>query len=89
MVQMLAMAVERRDDWDVHLPHVKFAYNKAVSAVTGLPPNQVHMSLQRRFPKMIPDNVCTLGATRAFPATASSYNLATGRRQRGDKTFRE
>ena len=48
MAQMLAMVVnERQDDWDLHLPHVEFAYNNSVSAATGLAPNQVHMG---RFP---------------------------------------
>lgn len=35
---------ELRDDWDIHLPHVEFAYNNSVSAATGLAPNEVHMS---------------------------------------------
>ena len=44
MAQMLAMVVnERQDDWDLHLPHVEFAYNNSVSAATGLAPNVVHM----------------------------------------------
>ncbi|CAB1119198.1 unnamed protein product [Ectocarpus sp. CCAP 1310/34] len=42
MAQMLTMVVnERQDDWDIHLPHVAFAYNNSVSAATGLAPNEV------------------------------------------------
>ena len=41
---MLSMVVnERQDDWDLHLPHVEFAFNNSVSAATGLVPNEVHM----------------------------------------------
>ena len=37
MDQMLAMVVHKRqDDWDLSLPHVKFAYNNSISAATGL-----------------------------------------------------
>ena len=44
IAQMLAMVVnERRDDWDLQLPHVEFAYNNSVSAATGLAPNEFHM----------------------------------------------
>ena len=51
MVQMLAMVVnERQDDWDLHLPHVEFAYNNSVSAATGLAPNEVHMG---RLPRLL------------------------------------
>ena len=39
MAQMLAMVDnERQDDWDIHLPHVEFAYNNSVSAATGFLP---------------------------------------------------
>ena len=42
IAQMLAMVVnERQDNWDVHLPHVEFAYNNYVCAATGLAPNEV------------------------------------------------
>ena len=44
MAQMLAMVVnERQNDWDLHLPHVEFAYNNSFSAATDLTPNKVHM----------------------------------------------
>ena len=44
---------ERRDDWNVHLPYVKVAYNNSVSATTGLAPNEVHMTRLPRFPLTI------------------------------------
>ena len=48
---MLAMVVnQRRDDWDLHLPHVEFAYNNSVSAASGLAPNEVHMGRLPRYP---------------------------------------
>ena len=51
MGQFLAMIVnERQDDWDLHLPHVEFAYNNSVSAATGLAPNEVHMG---RLPRIL------------------------------------
>ena len=51
MTQMLAMVVnEQQDDWDSPLPHVEFAYNNAVSAATGLAPNEVHMGRLPRLP---------------------------------------
>ena len=49
--QMLAMVVnERKDDWDVHLPHVEFAYNNSVSAATGLALNEVYTN---RLPRLL------------------------------------
>lgn len=37
MALMLSMVVDKRQhDWNVHLPHVEFAYNRAVSAAAGL-----------------------------------------------------
>ena len=48
---MLAMVVnERRDDWDLHLPHEEFTYNISISAATGLAPNGVGMSRLSRLP---------------------------------------
>ncbi|CAB1100714.1 unnamed protein product [Ectocarpus sp. CCAP 1310/34] len=54
MAQMLAMVVNKRqDDWDIHLPHVAFAYNNSVSAATGLAPNEVHMNRLPRLPMTV------------------------------------
>ena len=50
MAQMLEMIVnERQDDWDLHLPHVDFAYKNSVSAATGLAPNEVNMGRLARL----------------------------------------
>ena len=47
---MLAMVSnEYQNDWDVHLPHVEYAYNNSVSAATGLAPNEVHIG---RLPRL-------------------------------------
>ena len=47
---MLAMVCnEHQTDWDVHLPHVEYAYNNSVSAATRLAPNEVHL---RRLPRL-------------------------------------
>ena len=51
MAQMLAMFCnEHQNDWDIHLPHVEYAYNNSVSAATGLAPNEVHIGRLPRFP---------------------------------------
>ena len=44
MTQISAMVCnEHQNDWDVHLPHVEYAYNNSVSAATGHAPNEVHI----------------------------------------------
>ena len=56
MEQMLAMVCnEHQNDWDVHLPHVEYAYNNSVSAATGLAPNKVHVGRIPRFPLTVFD----------------------------------
>ena len=56
MAQMLAMVCnEHQNDWDVHLPHVEYAYNNSVSAATGLAPNEVHMGRLPRLPLTVFD----------------------------------
>ena len=81
MAEMLAMDVnERRDDWDLQLPHVKFAYSSLVSAATGLAPNKVHMGRLPRLPLTV--FARTGVATRVWPATNLAYcDLATDRQQ--------
>ena len=59
---MLAMVVnERQDDWDLHLPHVEFAYNNSISAATGLAPNEVHMGKLPRLPLTVFDRTDVVG----------------------------
>ena len=56
MAQMLAMVCnEHQNDWDVHLPHVEYAYNNSVSAATGLDPNEVHIGRLLRLPLTVFD----------------------------------
>ena len=51
MAQILAMVCsEHQNDWDVHLPHVEYAYNNSVSAAMGLAPNEVHIGRLPRLP---------------------------------------
>ena len=62
MAQMLAMVVnERQDDWNLHLPHVEFAYKNSVSAATGLGPNEVHMGRLPRLPLTVFDRTGVVG----------------------------
>ena len=56
MAQMLAMVCnEHQNDWDVHLPHVEYAYTNSVSAATGLAPNEVHIGRLPRLPLTVFD----------------------------------
>ena len=56
MAQMLAMVCnEHQNDWDIHLPHVEYAYNNSVSAATGLAPNEVHIGRLPRLPLSVFD----------------------------------
>ena len=56
MAQMLAMVCnEHQNDWDVHLPHVEYAYNNSVSAATGLAPNEVYIGRLPRLPLTVFD----------------------------------
>ena len=62
MAQMLAMVVnEHQDDRDLQLPHVEFAYNNSVSAVTGLAPNEVHKGRLPRLPLTVFERVGVTG----------------------------
>ena len=73
MAQMLAMVVNKRqDDWDLHLPHLEFAYNHSVSAVTGLAPNKVHMG---KFPRL------PLTVYPEFLASSPPHSLAETRKK--------
>ena len=80
MAQMLATLVnERQDDWDLHLPHVEFAYNNSVSAATGLAPNDVHMG---RLPRLLLtgfDRTGVVGHQSLTHDHLAYCDLATGR----------
>ena len=54
--EMLAMVCnEHQHDWDVHLPHVEYAYNNSVTAATGLTTNEVHIGRLPRLPLAVFD----------------------------------
>ena len=51
MAQLMAVVFnEHQNNWDLQLSHVEFAYNNSVTAVTGLAPEEVHMSGLPRLP---------------------------------------
>ena len=59
---MLAMVVnERQDHWDLHLPHIEFAYNNSANAATGLALNEVHMGRLLRLPLTVFDRTGVVG----------------------------
>ena len=83
MAQMLAMVInELQNNWDEQLPHVKYAYNKSVSAATGLAPNEVHMGRLPRLPLTIFER--TRDATHQSLARGhlAYYDLVTDCQQR-------
>ena len=66
---MLAMVCnEHQNDWDVHLPHVEYAYNNSVSAATGLAPNEVHIGrLPRSLSPSLIDHMVVTSEPRSRP----------------------
>ena len=89
MAQMLAMVVnERQDDWDLHLPHIEFAYNNSVSAATGLAPNEVHMGRLPRLPLTVFDRAGIVGDQRLARNNLAYCVLATDRQKRANDIVR-
>ena len=89
MAQMLAMVVnERQDGWDVHLPHVEFAYNNSVSAATGLAPNEVHMGRLPRLPLTVFDRSGVVGHQSLARDHLAYCDLATDRQKRANDIVR-
>ena len=90
MAQMLAMVCnEHQNDWDVHLPHVEYAYNNSVSAATGLAPNEVHIGRLPRLPLTVFDQ--SYGGTHQnLDRDQLAYcDLARERQQRAYELVRE
>ena len=86
---MLAKVVnERQGDWDLHLPHVEFAYNNAVSAATGLAPNEVHMGRLPRLPLTGFDRTGVVGHQRLARDHLAYCDLATDRQKRTNDIVR-
>ena len=82
MAQMLAMVVnERHDDWDLHLPHVEYAYNNSVSAAMGLAPNEVHMGSFPRLPLTVFDRTGVVGHQSLARDHLAYCDLATDRQK--------
>ena len=90
MAQMLAMVCnEHQNDWDVHLPHIEYAYNNSVSAATSLAPNEVYMGRLPRLPLTIFDRSYG-GMHQNLDRDQLAYcDLARERQQRAYKLVRE
>ena len=84
MAQMLAMVVnERQDDWELPLPHTKFAYSDFVSAATGLASSEVHMGKLPRLPLTGFDRTGVVGDQRLARDHLAYCDLAINR-QKGE-----
>ena len=90
MAQMLAMVCnEHQNDWDVHLPHVEYAYNNSVSAATGLALNEAHIRRLPRLPLTIVDRSYG-SAHQSLDRDQLAYcDLARDRQQRAYEIVRE
>ena len=90
MAQMLAVVVnERQDDWDLRLPHVEFAYNNSIFAVTGLAPNEVHMSRLPRLFLTVFERIGVAGHQSLARDHLACCDLATDRHQRANNIVRK
>ena len=90
MAQMLAMVCnEHQNDWDVHLPHVEYAYNNSVSAATGLAPNEVHMGRLPLLPLTVFDRSYGGMHQNLDCDQLAYYDLARERQQRAYELVRE
>ncbi|CAB1106087.1 unnamed protein product [Ectocarpus sp. CCAP 1310/34] len=90
MAQMLAVVVnEQQNDWDIHLPHVEFAYNNSVNQSTGLAPNEIHIGRIPRLPLSVFDRP-TVGGHQSLARDQLEYcNLAGDRQRRAYELVRE
>ena len=89
IAQMLAMVVnERQDDWNLHLPHVKFTYNNSISAATGLAPNEVPMGRLPRLPLTIFDRTGVVGHQSLARDYLAYCDLAIDRQKRANDIVR-
>ena len=90
MAQMLAIfSNEHQNDWNVHLPHVEYAYNNSVSAATGLAPNEIHIGRLPRLSLTVFDRSYG-GAHHNLDRDQLAYcDLACERQQRAYELVRE
>ena len=79
----------RQDDWNLHLPHVEFAYNNSVSAATSLAPNEFHMGRLPRFPLTVFDRTGVVGHQSLARDHLAYCDLATDREKRANDIVRE
>ena len=90
MAQMLAMVCNgHQNDWDVHLPHVEYAYNNSVSAATGLAPNEVHIGRLPRLPLTVFDRSYGSGHQSLDRHQLAYCDLARDRQRRAYEIVRE
>ena len=86
---MLATVIkERQDDLDLHVPHVEFAYNNAVSAATGLAPNEVHMGRLPRLLLTVFDRTGVVGHQSLTRDHLAYCDLATYQQKRANDLVR-
>ena len=89
MAQLLAMVVnERQDDWDLHLPHVEFAFINSVGAATGLAPNEVHMGRLPRLPLTVFDRTGVVRHESLARDHLAYCDLTTNRQKRANDIVR-
>ena len=87
---MLAMVcTERQNDWDAHLPPIKYAYNNSVSAATSLAPDEIQIGRLLRLALVVFDRYYD-GAHQSLDRYDLAYcNHARGRQQRTYELVRE
>ena len=86
---MLAIVVnERLDDWDLHMPHVDFAYNTTVSAATGLAPNKFHIGRLPQLSLTVFDRTGVVGHQKLTRDHLAFCDLATDRQKRAKDIVR-
>ncbi|CAB1099587.1 unnamed protein product [Ectocarpus sp. CCAP 1310/34] len=90
MAQMLAVVGnEQQNDWDVHLPHIEFAYNDSVNQSTGLPRNEIHIGRIPRLLLSVFDHP-TVGGDQSVARDQLEYcNLAVHRQRWAYELVRE
>ena len=90
MAQMLAMVCnEHQNDWDVHLPHVEYAYNNYVSAAPGLAPIEVHIRRLPRLPLTVFDRSYGGAYQNLDRDQLACFDLAREHQQRAYELVRE
>ena len=73
---------EHQPDWDEYLPQDEYAYNKSVSAPTGLAPDEMHIGRLPRPPLAVFDRYYGRANQSLDRNHLANYNLACERQQR-------